>query len=508
MTQQLKKGQNIGTEISGANCIVEKRLAEGGQGEVYQVNVNGKSMALKWYFPHIVEQDPRQKQRLQKAIQMGAPNDRFLWPVDLAVTPEQPSSYGYIMALREPRFKSLNDLVKRRIEPSFRALVTAAFELADSYYQLHAKGLCYRDISFGNAFFDPDTGEVRICDNDNVDVNKMSGTVAGTPRFMAPEIVRGEANPSTQTDLFSLTVLLFYILFNHHPLEGAKEQAIHCFDLAAMTKIYGTEAVFIFDPNDDSNLPVPGVQDNPLAFWPIYPQSLRDLFTRAFTDGIRDPENGRVQENEWRKTMLNLRDSIMYCPHCGEQNFYDVDALKKQGKLNPCWSCQKEIVAPPRIRISSKNPENASLQENEWYNTMLNWQDSIIYCTHCGEENFYDVDTLKKQGKLNPCRSCGKEIVTPPPTRISSKIIMLNHDTKLFPHHVDEGKKYDFSAPVAQVVRNPKNPNLWGLKNLTTTKWVVTTANNNIKDVKPGRSVTLAVGTKINFGTELGEIKV
>ena len=85
---------------------------------------------------------------------------------------------------------------------------------------------------------------------------------------------------------------------------------------------------------------------------------------------------------------------------------------------------------------------------------------------------------------------------------------MLNHDTKLFPHHVDEGKKYDFSAPVAQVVRNPKNPNLWGLKNLTTTKWVVTTANNNIKDVKPGRSVTLAVGTKINFGTEQGEIRV
>lgn len=438
---ELQDGQNIGTEISGANCKIEKQLGEGGQGEVYQVNVNGKSMALKWYFPHIVEQDPRQRERLENAIQMGAPNDRFLWPVDLAVTPEQPSSYGYIMALREPRFKSLNDLVKRRIEPSFRALVTAAFELADSYYQLHAKGLCYRDISFGNAFFDPDTGEVRICDNDNVDVNKMPGSVAGTPRFMAPEIVKGEANPSTQTDLFSLTVLLFYILFNHHPLEGAKEQAIHCFDLAAMTKIYGTEALFIFDPDDQSNRPVPGEQDNPLIFWPIYPQSLRDLFTRAFTDGIKDPENGRVQENEWRKTMLSLRDSIIYCPHCGEQNFYDVDALKKQGKLNPCWNCQKEIVTPPRIRIGSK-------------------------------------------------------------------IIMLNHDTKLFPHHVDDRKKYDFSEPVAEVVRNPKNPSLWGLKNLSTAKWVVNTADNNMKDVEPGRSVTLAVGTKINFGTEQGEIRV
>ena len=438
---ELQDGQNIETEISGANCKIEKQLGEGGQGEVYQVNVNGKSMALKWYFPHIVEQDPRQRERLENAIQMGAPNDRFLWPIDLALTAEQPSSYGYIMALREPRFKSLNDLVKRRIEPSFRALVTAAFELADSYYQLHAKGLCYRDISFGNAFFDPETGEVRICDNDNVDVNKMPGSVAGTPRFMAPEIVKGEANPSTQTDLFSLTVLLFYILFNHHPLEGAKEQAIHCFDLAAMTKIYGTEALFIFDPDDQSNRPVPGEQDNPLIFWPIYPQSLRDLFTRAFTDGIKDPENGRVQENEWRKTMLSLRDSIIYCPHCGEQNFYDVDALKKQGKLNPCWNCQKEIVTPPRIRIGSK-------------------------------------------------------------------IIMLNHDTKLFPHHVDDRKKYDFSEPVAEVVRNPKNPSLWGLKNLSTAKWVVNTADNNMKDVEPGRSVTLAVGTKINFGTEQGEIRV
>ncbi|NET43468.1 serine/threonine protein kinase [Okeania sp. SIO2B3] len=438
---QLQDGQNIATEISSANCIIEKRLAEGGQGEVYQVNVNGESMALKWYFPHIVEQDPRQKERLQNAIQSGAPNDRFLWPIDLALTPEQPSSYGYIMPLREPRFKSLNDLVKRRIDPSFRALVTAGFELADSYYQLHAKGLCYRDISFGNAFFDPDTGEVRICDNDNVDVDKTPGSVAGTPRFMAPEIVKGEANPSTRTDLFSLTVLLFYILFNHHPLEGAKEQAIHCFDLPAMTKIYGTEALFIFDPDDHSNRPVPGVQDNPLVFWDIYPQSLRDLFTRAFTDGIKDPENGRVQENEWRKTMLNLRDSIIYCPHCGEQNFYDINALKKQGKLNPCWNCQKEIVTPPRIRIGKK-------------------------------------------------------------------IIMLNHDTKLFPHHVDDGKKYDFSEAVAGVVRNPKNPNLWGLKNLSTAKWVVTTADNNMKDVEPGRSVTMAVGTKINFGTEKGEIRV
>ena len=230
------------------------------------------------------------------------------------------------------------------------------------------------------------------------------------------------------------------MLLTHHPLEGEKEQAIHCFDLPAMTKLYGTEPLFIFDPEDMSNYPVPGEQDNPLVFWPIYPQFLKDLFTKAFTEGIRDPQNGRVRENEWRSAMIKLRDSIIYCPHCGAENFYDVHLLKEQRKLNPCWSCQKELQVPPRIRI-------------------------------------------------------GKNVV------------MLNHDTKLFSHHVDDQKKYDFSTPIAEVTRHPTKPNLWGLKNLSEEKWVVTTADNSVKEVEQGRSVTLAVGTKINFGKDQGEIR-
>jgi serine/threonine protein kinase len=102
---------------------------------------------------------------------------------------------------------------------------------------------------------------------------------------MAPEIVRGEAVPSTQTDLFSLSVLIFYMLMVAHPLEGAKEAAIKALDLPAMTKIYGKEPIFISTRTDDSNRPVPGIHDNALAFWRIYPQFLRDIFIRAFTVG-------------------------------------------------------------------------------------------------------------------------------------------------------------------------------------------------------------------------------
>lgn len=332
--------------------------------------------------------------------------------------------------------------MKRRTEPTFRALATAGLHLADSYLQLHARGLCYRDISFGNVFFDPDTGDVLICDNDNVGVDGASrGGVLGTPRFMAPEVVRGDALPSTQTDLFSLAVLLFYIFMVHHPLEGAQEAAIKCLDLPAMTRLYGTEPIFIFDPADERNRPLPGVHDNALSFWPLYPRALRDLFTRSFTEGLHDAQNGRVRESEWRGALARLRDAIVYCAACGAESFYDAAALRDgSGKPGPCWACGAALSLPPRIRI-------------------------------------------------------GRHVV------------LLNHDTQLFPHHLDDQRLYDFSRPAAAMAQHPGDPRVWGLKNLSGEKWVIA-ARDGARDVPPGRSVTLTSGTRIHFGRTEGEVRV
>ncbi len=439
MNQILKPKQVVQTETTGLPCTVEQFLGGGGQGEVYRAELSGKVVALKWYFS--ASATPEQRAALETLVKKGPPNEKFLWPMELTSAQTVPG-FGYIMPLRESRYKGIVDLMKRRIEPTFRALATAGLDLSHSYLQLHAEGLCYRDISFGNVFFDPDTGDVLICDNDNVTVDgEGKGGILGTPRFMAPEVVRGETLPSTQTDLFSLAVLLFYMFMVHHPLEGKRELEIHCLDLPAMTRLYGTEPLFIFDPDDDSNRPMPGYHDNVLAFWPLYPQFLRDLFTQAFTEGIRDPQNGRVRESEWRAAMVRLRDSIVYCVNCGAENFYDAETLRASGgKPGSCWSCGKEIQLPPRIRIGDN-------------------------------------------------------------------VVMLNHDTQLFPHHVDDQKMYDFSQPIAAVTQHPKTPSIWGLRNLSNEKWVITTADGTIKDVDPGRSARLAVGTKVNFGKTEGEIR-
>lgn len=449
MHQILKPNVDVVRTVSSdLACEVEQYLGGGGQGEVYKAKLVGgplskqgtESVALKWYYPHYLDQDARLRERLELAIAGGAPTDRFLWPLDLVASPGI-SAFGYVMRLREERFKGIVDLMKRRVEPGFRALATAGFELAHNYYQLHSRGMCYRDIAFGNVFFDPKTGEVRICDNDNVDVNGREGPIGGTPRFMAPELVRGDAAPSTETDLFSLAVLLFYMFIVHHPLEGAKELEIHSFDLHAMRRLYGTNPIFIFDPENEANRPVEGYHDNAIQSWPIYPEFFRHLFIRSFTDGIRDAAHGRVRETEWRLGMIRLRDSILYCGSCSAENFYDGEALKASGGKAPvCWHCKRDVTLPFRIRI-------------------------------------------------------GKHVV------------MLNNDTELYADHLDDQRTYEFSRVVAKVSKHPSNPSIWGLKNLSDSKWVRANPDGSTQDVLPGQSVSLAKGTKIHFGKADGEIR-
>lgn len=445
MNQLLKHEDEIVAVASQVRYRIDDFIGGGGQGEVYAAEALEEDdpgqqprVAIKWFFPHYLRQDPDLARRLQRAIDAGSPSDRFLWPLEMVESDER-SGFGYVMPLRDERFVGITDLVMRRVEPSLRTLVTAGFELAHNYLQLHSSGLCYRDISFGNLFFDPENGEVRICDNDNVSVDGKAGAIGGTARFMAPEIVRGEAAPSIQSDLFSLSVLLFYMLVNHHPLEGAREAAIRCFDLPAMTRLYGSDPLFIFDPDDDSNRPLPGYHDNALALWPIYPQAIQNLFTRAFGIALQDPQQ-RVRESEWRSALVKLRDGIFYCGECRAENFYDLDQIRESGQPGECWSCASAHRLPPRMRLDRE-------------------------------------------------------------------IILLNFDSVLFPHHLDQSRQFEFDKPVAAVVQHPRSPEIWGLQNHSSQTWVSTDSAGVVHEIAPGQTQTLSSGLRIHFGQREGEIR-
>ncbi len=419
---------------------VEQFLSTEGQSNTYAAEINGQAVTLRWYFP--AEATSERRAGFEAQIKQGAPSPHFLWPTRLVESPLA-AGFGYITPPHPAHFKSLEELAKRWTEPTFYVLMTTMLNLVDSFIALHMRGLCYYALSPRNVFFDPDVGTVALAYHDNIGaVGEMRASAdSAVLPFMAPEIVREEAAPSVQTDLHSLAVLLFYGLMIHHPLAGEKLTHTPVLDAAAIKRLYGTEPIFIFDPNNTTNHPVPGYHVGVQDYWPLYPQALRDMFTRAFTAGLVDPYNGRIRETEWRKVLVQLRDTIIYCPQCSAENFYDLSTLKSTGKLGTCWSCHGDLVLPPRLKVG----------------------DSIV---------------------------------------------MLNYNTKLYPHHVDPDRRYDFSQPVAEVTQHPQNPHIWGLRNLSAEKWVITAADGSIKDVAPTRSLTLSAGVKISFGKQEGEIRV
>lgn len=348
MNGQLQPGTML-TSQAGVPYRVIGLLGAGGQGEVYEVESAGTRKALKWYFHNNAY--PQQKTILLRLIKNGSPDKNFLWPEDMIDSPDG-KTFGYIMPLRSKNYKSLVDLMKCRVSPSFHVLFQTAFHLAKAYEKLHAAGNCYRDINFGNVFFDPDTGDILICDNDNVAPGDMPGLVKGTYGFMAPEIIRGEAKPSRYTDQYSLAVLLFYLLMVAHPLHGRLEQKIKCWDLPAMDWLYGTQPVFIFDPGNTSNRPVPGAHDNAIIYWNLYPQEVRDLFIEAFTVGLTEPHK-RVTESRWMNLFANLMCGIVPCPKCGREVFYDPSRADT-GKAHTCWKCAGAVPMPPALYVGKR----------------------------------------------------------------------------------------------------------------------------------------------------------
>jgi DNA-binding helix-hairpin-helix protein with protein kinase domain len=361
-----RPGQTVWLDIAAERCEIQELIVSGVRGQVYRASVGGQDCVLKWYFSSYGTSG--QRDAIERLIHKGPPNDRFIWPLDIALCQDH-SSFGYLLPLREPRFRGMSELMSGVVDPTFRTVTTMALELADSLLRLHSMGFCYSDISFGNIFFDPVTGEISICANDGVVVaGEGTAGVVGTPRFLAPEIVRQEGRPSIATDLHALAVILFYLFMVHHPLEGRREREIPCLDLAAMKKLYGTDALFIFDPKQGANRPVAGVHNNAMLFWNLYPGYVREIFTRAFTEGLRDA-TARVQEGEWRTVSARMRDQIFYCHHCGAENFL-ADEGDLPGPLldQKCWFCQEITVSPLRLLLGH-------------HSVVLN-QDTFLYPHH------------------------------------------------------------------------------------------------------------------------------
>lgn len=327
---------------SGKELQIIKELGSGGQGTVYKVAVNGQPKALKLYKCNFENRDEFIN-NLKNNIRKGAPNASFLWPEDFI---EIENQFGYIMGLRPQGYHELSEFILgRNVQfKSFKSSVDTAIKIVQAFQVLHSNGFCYQDLNDGNFFINPDTGDVLICDNDNVAPNNGKTFIVGKPRYMAPEVVLG-GQPNTQSDRFSLCVILFLLLCHNHPLEGKRWVEYSCMTPQIQTDLYGKTPIFIFDPTNNYNAAVPGYQDNAIMLWKYLPQYVKDAFIQSFSNTALHDPNKRLREIDWVRILTRFRDNIARCS-CGNEVFIENESDTKCDSCHTVYKVNHRLVLP------------------------------------------------------------------------------------------------------------------------------------------------------------------
>ena len=199
-----------------------RKLGQGTFGTVslYHDAMTGKNVAIKW----LVEENSSLKE-LDMMIQYTYPSVIQILGV---ILPRDSDGQGHIGIVMPYMPRSLHDVVSARFRdeevPGWTNTkkMIVLLGVAAALMHVHAKQGAHRDIKPANVLlnddFEPFLADFGLA---TLDIQRTITTCAGTPIFMAPEMIEGEGR-SEKVDIYSFGVLAYMVICEKDVWRGKK----------------------------------------------------------------------------------------------------------------------------------------------------------------------------------------------------------------------------------------------------------------------------------------------
>jgi Tol biopolymer transport system component len=217
-----------GQLIAGRFAIV-RFIARGGMGEVYEAKdqfLGDASVALKIIRPEIAADATTSARFQQEVVLARKVVHSNLCPIYEIFRCDQPAPPFLFLSMRLLQGQTLYARFQQSAKLEHGDAVNICNQLLAGVAALHAGGIIHRDLKPNNVMLETGSSgpHVSIMDFGLARPQEAestffgSGVIAGTPGYMAPEMLRGE-RPTKATDLFALGIVLHQVLTGERPVE-------------------------------------------------------------------------------------------------------------------------------------------------------------------------------------------------------------------------------------------------------------------------------------------------